>query len=255
MNISAIIITRNEEINISKCIESVKWADEIIVVDNNSMDQTRTIAKSAGAKVYDAAGLDFSYIRNIGKEKASGKWLLYIDADERVTPELAKEIKEKIKSEDNFSSYAVTRKNYFFGNPWPKQEQIIRLLKKDALIGWQGSLHESPQVIGVSGKLNFPLLHYTHSDISSMMKKTDEWSEVEANLRYQNNHPSMNWWRFFRVIITSFWRSFIQDQGWKAGTTGLIESIYQSFSMFITYAKLWELQNKSSIEKNPEAQK
>lgn len=255
MIISAIIIARNEEMNISRCIESVKWADEIIVVDNNSKDKTRTIAKSGGAKVYEVEGLDFSYIRNIGKEKAGGAWILYIDSDERVTPELAREIMVKIKNENNFSSYKVIRKNYFFGKPWPKHEEIVRLMKKDSLIGWQGSLHESPQVTGVSGKLSNPLLHYTHSDMSLMMKKTDEWSDIEANLRYQNNHPSMNSWRFFRVIITAFWKSFIQDQGWKAGTIGLIESLYQSFSMFITYAKLWELQNKSSIEKNPENQK
>lgn len=246
MKISAIIITKNEEKNITDCINSVKWADEIIVVDNGSVDRTGSIAKSHGAKVYEVEGLDFSYIRNVGKEKAGGTWVLYIDADERVTSQLAKEIIGKITSEGNFSSFAITRKNYFFGKPWPKQEQMVRLIKKDSLIGWQGSLHESPKVCGTRGKLTSPLLHYTHSDISSMIKKTDEWSEIEANLRYQSNHPKVVWWRFIRVMMTAFWNSYIRDMGWKAGTVGLIESIYQSFSIFITYAKLWELQNKSS---------
>lgn len=246
MKISAIIITKNEEKNISQCMESVKWVDEIIIVDNNSIDKTRDIAKSQGAKIFQVPGLDFSYLRNVGKEKATGDWLLYVDTDEKITSDLAKEISKQIRESHGFSSYWVIRKNYFFHTLWPKEDKMIRLVKKDALIGWQGSLHESPQVTGTCGELKFPLLHFTHNDISSMIKKTDEWSDIEANLRYQNNHPSMSWWRFFRVILTAFWKSFIQDQGWKAGTIGLIESLYQSFSMFITYAKLWELQNKSS---------
>lgn len=76
-----------------------------------------------------------------------------------------------------------------------------------------------------------------------MVEKTNKWSDTEALLRFNSNHPKMTWWRFPRVMLTAFFNSYIRQGGWKAGAVGLIESVYQSFSMFITYAKLWELQN------------
>lgn len=243
MSISAIIITRNEAENISECIKSLGWADEIIVVDNCSSDQTSELAKNLGAKIYKISGLDFSYLRNIGKEKAKSKWLLYIDADERVTKELASEIKSAIKNSDNFSAFSLIRKNYFLGKSSPKLEKINRLIRKEALIGWQGSLHESPIIAGKVGNLDHFLLHYTHRNLSSMVDKTNEWSDIEAQLLYKSNHPFMRPWRFIRIMITVFYRSYIQNKGWQMGTIGFIESSYQAFSSFVTYAKLWEKQN------------
>jgi hypothetical protein len=124
------------------------------------------------------------------------------------------------------------------------------LIKKDSLISWQGSLHESPQVSGKIGKLDSYVLHHTHRDLTSMLNKTNEWSDIEARLRFQSGHPQMIWWRFFRVTLTAFYNSYIRDEGWKVGVVGLIEGIYQAFSIFITYAKLWELQNKNKKVSN-----
>lgn len=244
MKISVIIIARNEERHIRDAISSVAAADEVIVVDNNSSDKTAKIAKEAGAKVYSLSGIDFSYLRNFGREKARSEWLFYIDADERPTSSLVEEITRVVKTSE-YAAYTVNRQNYFFGKQWGRPEKMVRLLRKNALIGWQGSLHESPHIVGKIGKLSGVLNHFTHSDISSMVEKTNEWSEIESRLRYKNNHPDVSWWRFLRIIITSFWQSYIVQGGWKSGTYGLIEAIYQSFSMFITYAKLWEKQHKS----------
>lgn len=245
MKISAIIITRNEEKNLEECMKTLEFADEIIVVDNGSKDQTVALAKKLNALVFEIPGLDFSYLRNIGKEKSSSDWLFYIDADERVTPELAQEIKSTLAENPKNCAYSVIRKNYFLGKPSPNLEKINRLIKKDALIGWQGSLHESAIIAGNPGNLNSYLLHHTHRDISSMIVKTNEWSDVEAQLLYKSNHPIMRQWRFMRIIATVFFRSFVSHKGYKMGVVGLIESIYQSFSNFITYAKLWEKQNRS----------
>lgn len=250
MKLSTIIITKNEEDNIEKCIKNLNFSDEIIVVDNDSNDNTADLAKKSGAKVYKISGLDFSYLRNVGKEKSSGEWLLYIDTDEKVTPVLAKEIKNIISNPCEYNGFSLPRKNYFFGREWPKVDKMVRLIKKDALIGWHGSLHETPIVAGKIGNITNSLLHYTHNDLSSMVRKTNEWSEIEAQLRYKNNHPVMSWWRFFRVMISSFVASYFRDGGWKLGTTGLIESIYQSFSSFITYAKLWEKQKVTTNTEN-----
>lgn len=248
MNISAIIITRNEEENIKECIKSLNFVDEIIVVDNNSQDNTVENAKALGVAICEIPGLDFSYLRNVGKEKAKSKWLLYVDADERVPSSLAEEIKAAISKGGDFSAFLVWRQNYYLGKPWQKKERIIRLIKKEALIGWQGILHETPIVVGKVGYLESPLLHYTHRDLTSMVSKTNEWSEIEAELRYKSDHPKMSWWRFFRVMLTAFLRSYIFEGGWRVGTIGLIESLYQAFSIFITYAKLWEKQNKLATQ-------
>ena len=240
MKLTAIILTRNEERNILKCLQALSFADEKIVIDNGSTDLTVKLAIKSNAKVLTFKGTDFSFARELGKKKAKNKWLLYIDADEIVTPRLASEIK-KINP-DGFSGYKLLRKNYFFGTEFPITDQSIRLINKTGLISWQGKVHETPVIKGNIGILKNPLLHYTHTDISRMVEKTNLWSEIEAELRLENKHPEMVWWRFIRVMITAFIDSFITQKSYKKGTVGFIESVYQSFSMFITYAKLWEKQ-------------
>ena len=147
--------------------------------------------------------------------------------------------------DDTESAYRIQRKNFYFGNnEWPYIEKLERLFKKSALEEWYGELHESPRIKGTVGTLEGFLLHYTRQSITAMVNKTIKWSEIEAELRFNNNHPQMSWWRFLRVMITAFYDSYIRQKGYTAGTAGLVESMYQSYSMFITYARLWEMQNK-----------
>lgn len=246
MKLSVVIIVKNEEEMIGECLQSVrKLTDEIIVVDGGSEDKTVEIAKKAGAKVLVYPSNDFSQSRNFALRQAQGDWILYVDADERVTPELVQSIKHQISSIKNeeISAYRVKRKNFYLGNhEWPYIEKIERLFKKDALLGWQGKLHESPIVKGMIGELSGFLLHFTHRDLSSMVEKTIEWSEIEAELRFQAGHPEISWWRFPKVMFGEFYNYFIKQKGFKAGTVGIIESIYQAFSIFVTYARLWEKQ-------------
>ena len=107
-----------------------------------------------------------------------------------------------------------------------------------------GELHETAKVNGGIGELQGLIYHYTHWDLFSMLQKTILWSDIEAKLRIDSNHPSMSWWRFIRVMITAFYDSYIKQGGYSVGTIGLIESMYQAFSIFVTYANLWELQEK-----------
>lgn len=243
VKLSAVIIVRNAEDQIKKCIENVSFANEVIVIDGGSKDKTKEIAEKTKAKVYEDVSEDFSQMRNKGLEKASGEWILYVDVDERVSEDLKKEIIQSV-NRDDFDCFVLKRKNFYFHKyEWPKTEKIQRLFRKKSLKGWYGKLHESPKIEGRIGYLNGFLLHYTHSDLSSMLEKTIEWSKVEADLRLKANHPRISWWRFPRVMTTAFFDSYLKQKGYKAGTAGLIESIYQSFSMFVTYARLWERQN------------
>ena len=245
MKISAIIISKNSEATIEDCLKSISFCDELIVVDGGSTDATLTIAKKYEAKIIKGASNDFARQRNVGLQGAKGEWIFYIDTDERVSKELERSIKKIIDDKSSEVAYKIKRKNFYFGNhEWPTIEKLERLFRRDALKGWKGQLHESAEVTGSIGELDGYLLHYTHRDLTSMLEKTNEWSEIEARLRLDSHHPQMIWWRFFRVLLTGFYDSYIRQSGWKAGTAGLVESMYQGFSLFITYAKLWEMQEK-----------
>lgn len=258
--LSVVIIAKNAEGLIVDAIKSVEFADEILVIDGGSTDNTNAVAKSHGATIVKGVDTSFAEQRNIGAKTAKGKWIFYLDTDERVSPLLAKNIQfqisnsclpaGKVKSSHYQPiAYKVLRQNFYLGNnPWPKIEHLERLFNKDHLKGWYGKLHETAKVDGQVGLLEGYLLHYTHRDLESMLAKTITWSQVEAKLRLDNNHPKIVWWRLIRVMITGFWDSYILQGGYKAGTMGLVESMYQSYSMFITYASLWEMQNKNSTK-------
>lgn len=252
IKISAIVITKNAENLIADCLDSLSFADEIVVVDNKSEDRTREICEKMGAKVFEHESQDFSQARNFGLKKALGEWILYVDADERVDKNLKNAITHLTKdsgSVQQFNAYFLKRKNFYFGNhEWPYIEHLERIFRRDKLEGWQGKLHESPKIKGEIGELGGYLLHYTHRDLYSMVKKTMEWSKIEAELRFRSGHPKMSWWRFPRVMLIAFFDSYVKQGGWKAGTIGLIESMYQSFSIFVTYARLWEMQNKLKVK-------
>lgn len=245
--ISAIVLTKNSEDLVADCLASVSWTDEIVVIDDSSSDKTRGMARKAGGKVFTFSG-NFSEKRNFGAKKAIGDWLLYIDVDERVTPLLRKEIEKVINGVQEISAYAVPRRNIFLGHEmrwggwWP--DYVIRLIKKDSLLGWEGELHEQPKIRGGVGKLKESLTHISHRSLAEMVDKTNEWSLVEARLLFDSRHPKMTWWRFLSVGAREIWDRGIKKLGFLDGTVGVIEIIYQSFSRMITYAKLWEMQVK-----------
>lgn len=242
--ISAVILAKNEEVRIKKCLESLTWVDELLVINNGSTDKTVEVAKRLGATVISADTHDFAELRNIGKERAKGTWIIYIDADEVIPISLRDEVVRAIAREPGPVAFYIRRKNYYLGHPWPFQDKMQRLFLKSALRGWHGAVHETATVNGPVGTLTHPLEHYTHRTLEEMLAKTNEWSETEAKLRLDAKHPPMTWWRLLRVMVTGFFESYIGQGGWRAGTVGLIESVYQGYSMFITYAKLWEMQQK-----------
>lgn len=242
-SVSAIVIARNEAVRLPTCLKSLSWTDELIVVDNGSTDTTAEIAKKYHALVVSAKTDEFSALRDAGAKRAQGKWLLYVDADETVSTNLAAEIKTVIR-DSKAAAYFIPRDNFYMGHRWPYRDGMIRLIRRDALVRWEGKLHEHAVINGSVGTLSNSFIHMTHRTLEEMVAKTNEWSDVEAKLRFEANHPHVTWWRLFRVMITGFIDSFFRQGGWKAGVVGWIESMYQAFSMFITYAKLWELQQK-----------
>ena len=190
------------------------------------------LAKRNNAEIISKKFEDFSKQREAGLREAKSDWIIYIDADERVTPELKKEIEEVILGNDSKDAYVIKRRNFYFGNhEWLYFEKIVRLFRKESLKGWSGKIHESPVYVGKVGELKSFLNHYTHRDLTSMLNKTIVWSDTEAEIRFNANHPRMSWWRFPRVMITSFLTYFIKQKGYKAGNCGA----YRKYISIIQY--------------------
>ena len=232
--VSAIVLSRPDSKKLANCLKSLDWADEKIVIKNSNIT-------------------DFSKIRNQAAKKAKGDWLFYVDDDERCTPPLRDEILKLVK-DDGYSAYDIPRKNIILGQwmrhmgQWP--DRVLRLIKKDALVGWEGQLHEQPKIKGLSagrwgklGHLENPLLHQKHDNLEEMVAKTNDWSEVEAGLMFEAKHPPMNIPRFCTAMAREFWQRMIIQAAFLDGPKGIIYALYQVFSRFVSYAKLWEIQN------------
>jgi glycosyltransferase involved in cell wall biosynthesis len=246
MHFSCIVLAKNEEDVIEKCLKSFQplASYEIILINDGSTDNTLNIAEKYHAKIFDFKIDDFSQARNFAADKTKGIWLVYVDADEQMSPQLALELNYLIDQNSEWSAFEVGRENYYLGKRWPVKEKMVRVIKKNALVSWSGKVHESVKVKGKIGQLENSLIHDTHRNLSEMIANTLKWSKIEADLRYEKNHPSVVWWRFPRVMLPAFLDSYIKQGGWKLGTIGMIESLYQAFSIFVTYARLWELQQK-----------
>lgn len=250
--LSAVVITKNEEDRIKACLESIKWVDEIVIVDNGSEDSTLEIAKKYTDKIFKINLEDFALIRNKAMEKASGDWVFYIDADERVLKPLRREIEIMISFSD-FSAYAISRKNIIFGQEvkygpfWP--DWVIRLLKKSDFEEWIGKVHEYPKFKGKLGYSKNSLLHLTHRNIDQIVLKSLAWSKIDAELRLDANHPKMSGWRFLRIFVGEIFNQGILRRGFFNGTIGMMDSILQAFSMYMTYVRLWEIQQSKIRDK------
>ena len=249
--LTVIICTKNEEKMIADCLNSVKWVDEIILVDDFSNDRTIEIAKKYKTKIFQNHWKGFSEQKNYAFKKTTGDWLLFLDADERVTLLLKREIQEVIKKDNqSFSSYQIPRlnnlmgKDMHFGGWYPDYQK--RLVKRDKFKKWDGRLHEIMLTYGEMSKLKSPLYHLAHRTLSEMVEKSLLYTKLEAEEMIRRKHPKIVWWRFFRPMIQEFFYRLITKAGWRDGMIGWIEVIYQTFNKFLIYARLWEMQNEKS---------
>jgi len=246
--LSVIILAKNVAGEIVMALETSKFASEIIVVDTGSTDDTIAVAKKHGAKIVHSPGTSFSKWRNDGAKAATGDWLLYLDSDERIPVKLANEIISTIENPDH-QAYTISRYEIFLGkhlDHWG-DPRVLRLMERKSLKRWEGKLHEQPIINGTIGKLKQQMVHLSHKNIDEKVPNTMNWSKTEAQMIFDAGHPPMAGWRFIRIMLTEFWYRCVRQGLWKDGTEGWIEIIYQMFSKFVTYERLWELQRKPSL--------
>lgn len=249
--VSAIVLTRNEEKNIVDCLESIKWCDEIIVIDDNSEDRTVEIAKKMGAEVFThSLNFDFSTQRNFGLEKAKGEWVLFIDADEIVTDELKNEIVHLISFSDRrkqLNAYFIKRIDFMWGRKLKYGEtsniKLLRLAKRNAG-KWEGKVHEKWKVKGTIGELKNPLLHYPHPRINDFLKEINFYTDIRAN-ELHKQRVRVYWTSIILYPLGKFVFNFFIRRGFLDRIPGLIIAIIMSFHSFLVRSKLWFMNNKN----------
>ncbi|MCR4326592.1 MAG: glycosyltransferase family 2 protein [Candidatus Roizmanbacteria bacterium] len=246
MRLTVIIHTYNEEQAIASCIASAKLlSKDIVLVDMNSTDKTRSIARRAGARV---TTFPFSrYVepaRSYGIKKAAGAdWVFILDADEHITKALAQEIPRTLATTPH-SHFRIKRKNIFgrrawlaHGGWWPDTQ--IRLIHTADFVSWPTRIHSTPEIRGSMGFMQSPMLHFFHNELSGMVQKTAIYEAIEATLLYEAKRPVATK-TFMRKYVGELYRRLFQHMGFLDGSYGVIESIYQAYSKTITWLLLYE---------------
>lgn len=244
--ISAVVLTKNEEKNIVDCLESLSFCDEVIVIDDNSGDRTREIAKKMSARVFvRSLNGNFSSQRNFGLDKASQKWVLFVDADERVTSELSEEL-IKLTKDYVFAGAFIKRLDFMWGRALRHGEtgniKFLRFAKNGAGI-WEGKVHEEWKIEGETITPQNPLLHYPHQTIAEFLYEINYYTGIRSK-ELHDSGIKVYWYSIIIHPVGKFLLNFFLKLGFLDGAGGFVFAIIMSFHSFLVRGKLWTLQRK-----------
>jgi len=245
-NISAVIITKNEEANISECLKSISWVNEIILVDAESTDKTVELAKNFTSKIFIHKWEGFVKQKEFAVSQTSNEWILNIDADERISPQLKEEIITLIDKDVN--GYYLRRENYLLKKHikscgWDNDYQL-RLVRKSKTRLTNRLVHEGFNVDGKTERLKNQLVHYTFASIEKTIGKINNYSSLRAEELYRKK-KKIGGLTIITHGLAAFFRFFIVLRGYKDGVYGLIISLFNSITTFLVYMKVWELQTEA----------
>lgn len=241
--VTAVIAAHDEAAQIEACIASVEWANEVIVVENDSIDDTVDRARAAGATVISPKFTTIGAARNHAIERAKTPWVLVVDADERCTPELAAEIRQVVDNPANYSAFRVPRRNFFLGKEirhggWGS-DRPIRLFKNE--LRYNASLvHEHVEVTGETGTLRNALLHYTYTSLDQYFEKFNRYTRWWA----EQNHARDRRGSVVAVMFkppARFISMYLLKGGFLDGAHGLVLACLAAASVMAKYARLWAL--------------
>jgi len=249
--ISVVILTKDEEANIVDCLESIVWCDEVIIVDDYSTDRTLQVIKNFNPRVkIFQHGLeeDFSAQRNFGLSKAKGDWVLFVDADERLSNGLAGEIRDFLEQkEPDVNGFYMQRKDIMWGKELKYGEsgsiKLLRFAKKNTGF-WRGKVHEVWEIKGNLGNFKMPLFHYPHQSIGIFLREINYYTDLRAKELYDSGIRT----NFYKIILypkAKFFLNYFLKLGFLDGIEGLVFAIMMSFHSFLVRAKLWSYANKN----------
>ncbi len=250
-DLSAVIITKNEARRIQRCLDSIRWIPEIIIVDDQSSDETVTICKRYTNKIIiHSLNEDFAAQRNIGTQAATQQWVLQLDADEKVTEQARCVIEEALMSKKReITAFSLIRENHFLGRRmrfggW--SERAVKLFKRENG-RYEGRVHESLHVSGRVNNLNAVIEHYPFDTFSDCLEKLNRYTSLEAKMMMEQN-PSVPpkecdyqmTWRTLKL----FWKIYVKKQGFREGLPGLVFASFWALGHFMKWTKYWELTGK-----------
>lgn len=249
LKISAIIITKDEEHSIRECLQSISWVDEIIVVDSESKDQTLKICKEFRAKIFTKSWQGFGPQKNEAIKHAKYKWILSIDADEIITPELKKEIIAITKSNNPSEAYSICRRSFYCGrlikfSGW-QSDFVVRFFQKKFCKFSDDLVHEKVLVNGVTLKTKSYMIHNAFENFEEVIKKINVYSSLSASMFYKKNRKSS----LKKAILHAFWsfiKTYIFKLGFLDGKYGFMLSISNAEGTYYRYIKLMMLHSKSN---------
>jgi len=252
--ISVVIIAKNEEKNIARCLGSVRWADEVIVVDGFSADRTAAIAQSLGAKViqHKFTG-SFADERNTGLDAARNDWTLHIDADDVVTEGFQAGMEEALSGNRGEAVYKFNRKNFFLGHRMDYggfHHYIPNLINKRS-VRYEGAVHEVPAYKGSIGTIEADINHYPFDSISQFLERQNRYTDIAARelLKAEGAMPEPKIKKnLINKSFKTFWKIYVKKQGFRDGVYGLVFAILFSLINFMKWAKYWELVTNNTPE-------
>jgi len=243
--LSVIVIALNEEANLPRCLESVKWADELVVADTGSTDRTLEIAKQRGAKTMQLEWEGFGKAKQGVLEAATCDWVLSLDADEVVSQNLGSEIQSLLKSDPpGLDGYFIPRRSMFLGH-WMSHggwypDYVLRLFKREKGRFEDRKVHESLLLTGKAGRLKGELLHYSDPDLEHYLRKMNRYTSLSAQELHEEGRVASIGDVLFRPVAT-FVKVFLFRRGFLDGLYGLLLASFSSVHVLTKYVKLWLL--------------
>lgn len=249
MNLTVAILCLNEEKNLPRAIASAGFADEILVVDGGSTDHSIRVAIAAGARVVERPFDAFAHQRNFALDQASGKWVFFLDADERLSPAAAAEVASAVARCDA-DAYRIGRTSIALGQrmTWHPggHDAPVRLMRR-GIARFEGAVHERCVIDGEVGALTGPLEHRTHRSIEELITKVNRYSSLEASELAERGARVLPPWRVLWTMTSTAWRYWRQGLR-RHGMAGAIEAMTLGFDRAIVAAKIWERVHRTEIE-------
>ena len=256
--LSVAIITLNEERNLARTLASVRFADEIVVVDSGSTDRTLEIARESNARVFSNPWRGFASQKNFAIAQCRGTWVLSLDADEELSPQLQAQLRTLLPSNPPFDAFHLRRRNLFLGR-WMRHggyypDPKLRLFRRNAVAFStafeERPVHETIRFDGASETLDYDLIHHAYPTLESYLEHMDRYSTLGARLLLEQHRTGGSWlsfhWNVFAIPTFEFFRNYLLRFGFLDGREGLLLHLYHSAYVSWKYSKCWELARRRS---------